>query len=61
ALEPTSVEVKKRGADINPAALQTALKRILVPRTNSYENPVTVIATRVDGRHQAVIARRLDL
>ena len=61
ALEPTSVEVKKRGADINPAALQTALKRILVPRTSSYENPVTVIATRVDGRHQAVIARRLDL
>ncbi|EPD30976.1 class I SAM-dependent methyltransferase [Gleimia europaea] len=60
-IEPTSVEVKKRGADINPTALQTALKRILAPRTDSYANPVTVIATRVDGQHRAVIARRLDL
>lgn len=59
AIEPTSVEVKKRGADINPAALQTALKRILVPRTADHDNPITVIATRVDGRHQAVIAKRI--
>lgn len=60
-IEPTSVEVKKRGADINPTALQTALKRILAPRTADHNNPVTVIATRVDGQHRAVIARRLDL
>ncbi len=59
ALEPTAVEVKKRGADINPAALQTALKRILVRKNADYENNLTVFATRVDGRHQAIIAKRV--
>ena len=59
AMEPTAIEVKKRGSDINPAALQTALNRILVPKTEDYENELTVFATRVDGCHQAIIARRL--
>ncbi|MDO5048745.1 MAG: class I SAM-dependent methyltransferase [Actinomycetaceae bacterium] len=59
AMDPTGVEVKKRGADINPAALQVALKRILVPKTKDYENELTVFATRIGGRHQAIIARRL--
>lgn len=59
AMEPTAVEVKKRGADINPAALQTALKRILTPKTDDYDNPLVVFATRVEDRHQAIIARRI--
>ncbi|MDO5035159.1 MAG: class I SAM-dependent methyltransferase [Actinomycetaceae bacterium] len=59
ALKPTSIEVKKRGTDIDPAALQTALKKILVPKTLEYSRPLTVFATRVGGAHRAIIARRL--
>ncbi len=47
------VEVKKRGADIDPAALRAALK--LDPAA---EGAAVVLATRIDGRHRAVIARR---
>ena len=48
-----SVEIKKRGADINPDELRKALKL-------TGANPeLTVIATRVGGRHRAIICRRL--
>ena len=47
------VEVKKRGADIDPAALRRSLD--LDPRARG---EATVIATRIAGRHRAVIARR---
>jgi SAM-dependent methyltransferase len=45
------VEVKKRGADVDPQAIRAGLRL-----TGSGE--ATVIATRVAGRHRAVIARR---
>ena len=48
-----SVEVKKRGADIDPAALRKRLD--LTPGGPG----ATVFATRVGGRHCAIIARRL--
>lgn len=46
------VEVKKRGADIDPAALRASLSL-------RGEGESVVIATRVQGRHRAIIARRL--
>ncbi len=46
------VEVKKRGANIDPAALRASL-------TLEGEGCAVVIATRVAGRHRAIIARRL--
>lgn len=45
------VEVKKRGADINPAALRKSLKL-------KGDGEAVVFATRVAGRHRAIIARR---
>ena len=48
-----SVEIKKRGADINPDDLRKSLK------LGGGEQQLTVIATRVDGRHRAIICRRL--
>lgn len=48
-----SVEIKKRGADINPDDLRKALKL----RGGSAQ--LTVIATRLAGRHRAIICRRL--
>jgi SAM-dependent methyltransferase len=47
------VEIKKRGADINPDDLRKALKL----RGGSAQ--LTVIATRLAGRHRAIICRRL--
>lgn len=47
------VEVKKRGADIDPAALRRSLKLV-------GEGEATVIATRIAGRHRAIIARRCN-
>ena len=47
-----SVEIKKRGADIDPDALRKSLKL-------SGVGQATVIATRVDGRHRAIVCRRL--
>ena len=47
-----SVEIKKRGADIDPEALRKSLKL-------SGVGQATVIATRVDGRHRAIVCRRL--
>ena len=44
------IEIKKRGADIDPASLREALR----PRG---QNRVTVIATRLQGRHRAVIVQ----
>lgn len=51
ALDVGRVEVKKRGADLDPAALRSALKL-------SGSQEATVIATRIAGRHRAIIARR---
>lgn len=48
-----AVEIKKRGADINPDELRKSLKL----RGGSQE--LTVIATRLEGRHRAIICRRL--
>ena len=48
-----AVEIKKRGADINPEELRQSLKL----RGGTKE--LTVIATRLEGRHRAVICRRL--
>lgn len=45
------VEVKKRGADIDPAALRKSLKL-------KGDGEAVVFATRVAGRHRAIIARR---
>lgn len=51
-LDVGSVEIKKRGADIDPEALRKSLKL-------SGVGQATVIATRVDGRHRAIVCRRL--
>lgn len=47
------VEVKKRGADIDPAVLRKSLSL-------EGEGEGVVLATRVMGRHRAVIARRRE-
>ena len=49
----SSVEIKKRGADISPDDLRKSLK------LGGGDEQLTVIATRVDGRHRAIICRRL--
>ena len=46
-------KIKKRGADINPDDLRKSLK------LGGGEQQLTVIATRVEGRHRAIICRRL--
>lgn len=51
-LDAGSVEIKKRGADIDPDALRKSLKL-------SGVGQATVIATRVEGRHRAIVCRRL--
>lgn len=59
ALGATAVEVKKRGADVDPAALQRELVRGLKLKKTSTEKPFTVIATRFKGDHCAFITRRV--
>lgn len=48
-----SVEIKKRGADINPDELRKSLK------LGGGSAQLTVIATRLAGRHRAIICKRL--
>lgn len=48
-----AVEIKKRGADINPEDLRQSLK------LRGGTKDLTVIATRLEGRHRAIICRRL--
>lgn len=48
-----SCEIKKRGADIDPDALRKSLK------LSGGGRHLTVIATRVGGRHRAIICKRL--
>ncbi|WP_108248830.1 class I SAM-dependent methyltransferase [Planctomonas deserti] len=48
-----TLEIKKRGIDLDPAALR---KRLALKGTAS----ATLIATRVAGRHTAILADRLD-
>jgi SAM-dependent methyltransferase len=47
-----TLEIKKRGVDVDPAALRTRLKL-------SGSRPATLILTRVGGRHTALLAERL--
>ncbi|MDC4233639.1 methyltransferase [Actinomyces sp. B33] len=47
------VEIKKRGADIDPAALRARLSL-------TGDADAVVIATRLEGRHRAIIAIRCD-
>ncbi len=47
-----SLEIKKRGADLDPAALRTRL-RLRGP------NRATLVLTRVHGRHTALLAERV--
>ncbi len=47
-----TLEIKKRGVDVDPAALRTRLKL-------SGGRPATLILTRVGGRHTALLAERL--
>ena len=49
-----SLEIKKRGADVDPAALRTRLK-LRGP------NRATLILTRTQGRHVTLLAERCDL
>lgn len=57
-LNVRSVEVKKRGADIDPAALRGSIKKALHPKSAD-TCEVTVIASRINGKHQAILARRV--
>lgn len=47
-----TLEIKKRGVDVDPAALRTRLKL-------SGDRPATLILTRVGGKHTALLAERL--
>lgn len=49
-----SLEIKKRGADVDPAALRTRLK-LRGP------NRATLILTRAQGRHVTLLAERCEL
>lgn len=57
-LNAHSVEVKKRGSDISPEALRRSIRKALVPK-NAESEEITVIATRIAGKHQAILARRV--
>lgn len=52
----SSVEVKKRGSDIDPSAWQAELQKGL---ERSLDNPLVVFATRVGNSHRAIIAERV--
>ncbi|BDZ55552.1 hypothetical protein GCM10025870_26250 [Agromyces marinus] len=47
-----TVEIKKRGVDVDPAALRTRLKL-------RGERSATVVLTREEGRHVAVLVERM--
>ena len=51
-----NLEIKKRGADINPAALR---KQVL-PRPDSQGEDLVLVATRVAGSHRALLAKRVQ-
>ena len=48
------LEIKKRGADIDPAALRKRLKL-------AGDERATLFATRVGGRHRAILADRVQM
>ncbi len=58
SLNAHSIEVKKRGSDISPEALRQSVRKALSPKSAGTEE-ITVIATRINGKHQAILARRL--
>lgn len=51
-----NLEIKKRGADINPAALR---KQVL-PRPDSQGEDLVLVATRVAGSHRALLVKRVQ-
>lgn len=51
-----NLEIKKRGADINPAALR---KQVL-SRPDSQGEDLVLVATRVAGSHRALLAKRVQ-
>ena len=53
ALNVGRVEIKKRGADIQPDALRKSLKL-------KGDAEAVIIATRIRGAHRAIIARRIS-
>jgi len=53
----TSVEIKKRGVDIEPEAFRRQLK--LRPEAGQTPRELTVILTRVGDRRRAIVAERL--
>ena len=53
ALNVGRVEIKKRGADIQPDALRKSLKL-------KGDAEAVIIATRIGGAHRAIIARRIS-
>lgn len=59
ALRPLKVghvEVKKRGADVDPQMLRSRIRHALDPES---PDGVVVFATRVAGQHRAIIGRRV--
>lgn len=53
--EVRSLEVKKRGAAISPAKL----RQEVLPKAVTDGEDLTLIATRIAGRHRAILAKRL--
>lgn len=56
--QPTDVEIKKRGADISPQSLRRSVLKASGIKRASGEKVLTVFATRIAGKHRAIIARR---
>ena len=56
--DPSSVEIKKRGASIDTGAMQRALASALSSDSDGGE--MTVFATRLGDTHRAILTRRLD-
>lgn len=54
-LGATSVEIKKRGVDIEPSVL----RRQLTLANSGPKREITVILTRLEGRHCAILAERI--
>lgn len=56
--QPTDIQIKKRGADISPENLRRSVLKATGIKRASGENVFTVFATRISGKHRAIIARR---
>ena len=56
----THVNIKKRGTDITPERLRAQLKLRQARNYSSTSKQATLILTPIMGRHQAVLARKID-